>query len=177
MNHSNQEITAGTADCSSASRLTARQHAQRIIDNYLSHGLGDPKRSDDHAVAAAVGYQDLYEQHENVSGIAMYELDNILDHCCDQTGWRMKIICKSAERVLLAFRGAPEMSEQAEPEDIESGKKISRAEFDEAAIDKRFIEGPFVSSFGDGPCDPYVPQSKRTVWGRLPDGPVWATGD
>ena len=39
----------------------ARWHAQRIIDNYTSNGLGDPRRSDDHAVATAVAYLDLLE--------------------------------------------------------------------------------------------------------------------
>jgi len=33
-------------------------HAQMIVDNYTSTGLGDPRQSDDHAVAVAVALLD-----------------------------------------------------------------------------------------------------------------------
>jgi hypothetical protein len=54
--------------------------------------------------------------------------------------------------------------------------KIPRAEFDALARDREAWEhGPFVSSFGGGEFDPYIPPSRRTVWGRLADGrAVWA---
>ena len=38
--------------------MTACEHAQRIVDNYTSHGLGDPRKSTDHAVAVAVAFLD-----------------------------------------------------------------------------------------------------------------------
>lgn len=57
-------------------------------------------------------------------------------------------------------------------------KKIPRAEFDRQARAHEFNEGPYVSSFGDGYGEPYVPHSKRNVWGRLVDGSkVWADSE
>jgi hypothetical protein len=47
---------------------------------------------------------------------------------------------------------------------------IPRAEFDNLARAKQFKTGPFISSFGDGPGEPYVPQEHRSVWGVLKDG-------
>lgn len=41
--------------------MTPTQHARRIVDNYTSHGLGDPRNSDDHAVACAVSVLDCAE--------------------------------------------------------------------------------------------------------------------
>lgn len=38
--------------------MTVIEHAQRIVDNYTSNGLGDPRQSDDHAVAVAVAFID-----------------------------------------------------------------------------------------------------------------------
>jgi hypothetical protein len=47
---------------------------------------------------------------------------------------------------------------------------IPRDEFDQLARAKQFKVGPFISSFGDGPGEPYVPQEHRSVWGVLKDG-------
>lgn len=56
----------------------------------------------------------------------------------------------------------------------DNATKIPRADFDQAAREKRFTTGPFVSSFGDGYGDPYIPPQKRDVWGVLDGKPVWA---
>jgi hypothetical protein len=53
--------------------------------------------------------------------------------------------------------------------------KIPRAEFDDLARAKRFRFGPWLSAFGDGMGEPYVPARLRSVWGELDDGrAVWA---
>jgi hypothetical protein len=49
-------------------------------------------------------------------------------------------------------------------------RSISRAEFDNICFAQGFRYGPFMSSFGDGPGEPYVPLSQRTVWGILKTG-------
>lgn len=41
--------------------MTPQENAQRIVDNYIQHGLGDPRKSDDYAVVVAVAYLDLIE--------------------------------------------------------------------------------------------------------------------
>lgn len=38
-----------------------KEHAQAIVDNYTRNKLGDPRKCDDHAVAASVAYLDLLE--------------------------------------------------------------------------------------------------------------------
>lgn len=55
-------------------------------------------------------------------------------------------------------------------------REIDRSEFDDLARQKGFTEGPWVSSFGDGPGEPYVPMANRSVWGVTPSGPVYARG-
>lgn len=56
-------------------------------------------------------------------------------------------------------------------------RKIPRDEFDAAVMANAFAEGPWVSSFGDGHGEPYVPLKNRRVWGVLRDGgPVFAEG-
>jgi hypothetical protein len=49
-------------------------------------------------------------------------------------------------------------------------KTIPRDLFDHLARAKQFKTGPFISSFGDGPGEPYVPYKNRSVWGVLKDG-------
>jgi hypothetical protein len=51
-----------------------------------------------------------------------------------------------------------------------TGETLPRADFDRLARAKQFKVGPFISSFGDGPGEPYVPQEHRSVWGVLKDG-------
>ena len=56
--------------------------------------------------------------------------------------------------------------------------EMPRREFDELARAHRFADGPWISSFGDGYGEPYVPHRFRHVWGRLDDGrTVWAGVD
>ena len=83
--------------------MTPKEHALAIVDNYNSHRLGDPTTSDDHAVATAVAYLALYQKHEHVAGVTLYETSKIVDHCGDQHGWRLTTIKKSAERIESAF--------------------------------------------------------------------------
>lgn len=53
--------------------------------------------------------------------------------------------------------------------------EILRRAFDDLACAGRFADGPWISTFGDGPGEPYVPHRLRKVWGRLDDGRVvWA---
>ena len=59
----------------------------------------------------------------------------------------------------------------------DDAKEIQRSEFDALARTGAFIDGPWVSSFGDGYGEPYVPLKNRTVWGMLPDGAVFAKGE
>ncbi len=47
---------------------------------------------------------------------------------------------------------------------------IPREEFDDLARKEEFVDGPWISSFGDGPYDPYCPPSHRWVRGTLRDG-------
>ena len=93
--------------------MTPKEHAQSILDNYTSHGLGDPAKSDDHAVATAVAYLALYQQHEHVAGVTLYETWKIVDHCREQPGWRLKTIKESAERIEAAFMGREETEKAA----------------------------------------------------------------
>jgi hypothetical protein len=62
------------------------------------------------------------------------------------------------------------------PDDAEL---IHRGDFDELARDRSlWSDGPWLSSFGDGPGEPYIPQRQRSVWGRLKDGrAVWSKGE
>lgn len=56
--------------------------------------------------------------------------------------------------------------------------QIPRTEFDALAREKRFVVGPFISTFGDGEGEPYVPPKHRRVEGTLDDGrEVWAAGE
>ena len=52
----------------------------------------------------------------------------------------------------------------------ESYKLISISEFDDLARKGQFLNGPFVSTFGDGYGEPYNPD--RPVWGQLKTGEV-----
>lgn len=53
------------------------------------------------------------------------------------------------------------------------GKKISIKLFDKFCIEKKFRDGPFIESFGDGYGEPYNP--KRYVKGVLKSGKkVWS---
>lgn len=45
---------------------------------------------------------------------------------------------------------------------------IDIGEFDRLARKREFADGPHVSTFGDGPGEPYNPD--REVWGTLKDG-------
>lgn len=54
---------------------------------------------------------------------------------------------------------------------------IPRAEFDDLARDKAFDIGPFISGFGDGYGDPYIPPRNRNVWGRLKSSKENITAD
>lgn len=49
-----------------------------------------------------------------------------------------------------------------------SDERVAKAEFDQLCRDKAFTDGPHVSTFGDGPGDPYQPH--RELWGTLADG-------
>lgn len=55
--------------------------------------------------------------------------------------------------------------------------KIPRADFDDLARKGKLSEA-WLSSFGDGYGDPYIPPQERDVWGRLATTgqPVWAEG-
>lgn len=47
-------------------------------------------------------------------------------------------------------------------------EKLSIEEFDKLAREKRFRDGPYIDTFGDGYGEYYVPV--RRVWGTLDDG-------
>ena len=47
-------------------------------------------------------------------------------------------------------------------------EQIPIAVFDRLAREKQFADGPHISTFGDGPGDPYNPT--RRVFGTLKDG-------
>ena len=54
-------------------------------------------------------------------------------------------------------------------------EQVPRGEFDGLARAGGFSVGPFISSFGDGPGEPYVPHKNRNAWGTLLSGrSVWA---
>jgi hypothetical protein len=56
-----------------------------------------------------------------------------------------------------------------------TAREVPRDEFDRLARAKSFQRGPWISSFGDGPKDHYVPHRNRKVWGVLIGGePVFA---
>ena len=47
--------------------MTPIEHARRTIDNYVSHGIGDPSKSDDPAVAMAVEIVRAYNQRDDAA--------------------------------------------------------------------------------------------------------------
>jgi predicted ATP-dependent protease len=57
-------------------RKSPSEHAKAIIDNYTRNKLGDPKQSDDHAVAVSVAYLDLLEHLQRFTRGAAAELND-----------------------------------------------------------------------------------------------------
>jgi hypothetical protein len=53
-------------------------------------------------------------------------------------------------------------------ETMSDPEKIPIELFDDLCRRKQFSDGPHVSTFGDGPGEPYMPV--RRVWGTLKDG-------
>lgn len=57
-------------------KQTPRFHAGRIIENYTSNGLGDPRQSDDHAVAVA-----YLDQNEWIDDEAIETVKELITEC------------------------------------------------------------------------------------------------
>ena len=91
--------------------LTAREHAERLIDNYTRNGLGDPRQSDDHAIAVAVALLD----RENSIG-ALPELSECERKAMDAIDMT-PILGTPSERLRFAIETA-----------IRLGRKLAAAE-------------------------------------------------
>jgi hypothetical protein len=52
--------------------MTPKEHAKRLIDSYTRNGLGDPRESTDHAIAVAVTYLDLVQEHDELRRVVSH---------------------------------------------------------------------------------------------------------
>lgn len=76
--------------------MTPKEHAQRIVDNYTRHGLGDPRKSTDHAVATAVAILDIMREHD--------ELRRVVSHIDAKTVMKAREECGLAVEIKTDWR-------------------------------------------------------------------------